>query len=114
MKLFKGIPCVYSCRDEKIEYECSALSRNNSMSFAIEAVEEQLLLNEEILKKALSKEENLETDGVYMYMSNWSIIPVKSKVHITILPEVTNFYATNLNISIGIKNADLNKILDIK
>jgi len=118
MRTFKDIECVYSYRHKNEElkggkYKCFVISDKGSISFAVTEVGEQLLINEEVLKKALRENMSVETNGMYMYLDEEGITPLECIVHINIMPLVTNLYVTDTNNSIGISNFNLNRLLNI-
>lgn len=118
MRLFKDVECVYSYRDNNMElrggkYDCSIVSDKGLISFAVIDVGEQLLINEDILMKALKENESIETNGVYLYLREENIDPVERTVHINVMPLVTNLYVTDSNNAIGLSNLKLRSILNI-
>lgn len=116
MEKCKDIKCVYSYRDDNMElkggmYDCLVISKSGSISFTVREIEQQLLVNEKILRKAFKKKKSLETEGVYIIMNGNGPMPVKCKVHIKIMPLVTNMYVVDMDYSIGVHNSVLEQLL---
>lgn len=117
MKVYKDVECVYSYRDENMnlkggKYNCFIVSKDGSISFGIEEVKKQLLISQNVLKKALKKKISLETRGILMTIAD-DIVPIECKVHINVMPLVTNMYVVDLNYSIGMNNFILEKIVGL-
>lgn len=118
MRLYENVECVYSYRDENQElqggkYNCAVVRDKGSISFTVIEVGEQLLINEDILIKALQENERIETNGVYLYWRDQNMKPVECTVHINVMPLVTNLYVIDNNNAIGLGNINLKSILEI-
>lgn len=115
MGKYREVQCVYSYRDDNMElrggiYNCLVISESGSISFAVKDMDQQLLVNKKILRKAIKKKRSIETDGVYIVKKDGSPILTKCKVHINIMPLVTNMYVVGLDYSIGLSNFVLEEL----
>lgn len=117
MKIFNDIECIYSYRgknDELKDEKCRIVLDKGTISFFIKEVEEELLLDEEILRQTLINNQRVETNGVYKSVNKEDTPSLQCKVNINIMPLTTNFYVVNWDKVIGISNFNLKGILDIK